>query len=149
MLRNFLPGSICRLPSTPRRRRTKASCSDFCLSRDDAAPNAPERVPSNYVPLQTFALDKSRQYQQQFADLYFLRLTKIRPAVEAAARAAWEDTVIGGEEVRQAERVLDVRQGALCWATGTIYVDMALKPNILDDVSKDVSSSFVALSSSL
>jgi len=33
--------------------------------------------------------------------------------------------------------VLDVRQGELCWVAGTVYVDMPLKPNILDDVSKD------------
>lgn len=35
------------------------------------------------------------------------------------------------------ERVLDVRQGELCWVTGTVYMDMPLKPNILDDISKD------------
>ena len=36
------------------------------------------------------------------------------------------------------DRVLDVRQGDLCWVAGTIYMDMPLKPNILDDISKDV-----------
>lgn len=30
-----------------------------------------------------------------------------------------------------------MRQGELCWVAGTVYRDMALKPNILDDVSKD------------
>lgn len=70
--------------------------------------------------------------------MYFLRLTKIRPAVDAAAAAAWEGTVIGGEEVKRVERVLDVRQGELCWVVGTVYMEMPLKPNVLDDVSKDV-----------
>lgn len=28
--------------------------------------------------------------------------------------------------------------GELCWVTGTVYIDMPLKPNILDDISKDV-----------
>jgi len=28
--------------------------------------------------------------------------------------------------------------GELCWVTGTVYMDMPLKPNILDDISKDV-----------
>lgn len=55
------------------------------------------------------------------------------------AEAAWEGTVIGGETAKKVNRVLDVRQGELCWVSGTIYVDMPLKPNILEDVSKDVS----------
>lgn len=46
---------------------------------------------------------------------------------------------IAGEKARKVDRVLDVRQGALCWVTGTIYMDLPLKPNILDDVAKDVS----------
>lgn len=72
--------------------------------------------------------------------MYFLRLTKIKPAVEQLASAAWDDEVIGGEPVIKAERVLDIRQGELCWVTGTVYMDMPLKPNILEDVSKDVCS---------
>lgn len=45
---------------------------------------------------------------------------------------------IAGEEVRRVDRVLDVRQGELCYVAGTVYMDMPLKPNILDDISKDV-----------
>ena len=40
--------------------------------------------------------------------------------------------------MRRVDRVLDVRQGELCWVAGTVYMDMPLKPNILDDISKDV-----------
>ena len=40
--------------------------------------------------------------------------------------------------MHRVDRVLDVRQGELCWVVGTIYMDMPLKPNILDDISKDV-----------
>ena len=98
-----------------------------------------ERSTSSYHPLHTFDLGKDLQYKQQFADIYFLRLTKIKPAVEQIAEASWEDTVIGGEKAKPVERVLDVRQGELCWVTGTVYMDMPLKPNILEDVSKDVS----------
>ncbi len=101
-------------------------------------PDVPERLQSGYVPLTTFRLDKDRQYQQQFADMYFLRLTKIMPAVEQIASAAFEDIVIGDEPAKKVDRVLDVRQGELCWVAGTIYMDMPLKPNILDDVTKDV-----------
>ncbi|KAL2880961.1 DNA polymerase delta small subunit Cdc1 [Colletotrichum sp. CLE4] len=95
------------------------------------------RATSTYKPFHTFDLPKDRSYQQQYADVYFLRLTSIRPAVDAVAAEAWDGTVIGGEEARHVNRVLDVRQGELCWVTGTVYMDMALKPNILEDVSKD------------
>lgn len=78
--------------------------------------------------------------------MYFLRLAKIKPSVEQVASAAWQGTVIGGEEVRKVERVLDVRQGELCWVAGTVYMDMPLKPNILEDVSKDVSQPLSSLS---
>ena len=96
------------------------------------------RLPSSYKPLHTFHLKKDRSYQQQYGDMYFLRLTRIKPAVEKMAVEAWSDTVIGDEPTRRVERVLDVRQGDLCWVSGTVYMDMPLKPNILDDVSKDV-----------
>ncbi|KAI1390964.1 DNA polymerase alpha/epsilon subunit B-domain-containing protein [Hypoxylon trugodes] len=96
-----------------------------------------ERAPSNYKPLHSFKLDKEKSYQQQFADMYFLRLTKIKPAVEQLAAADWEGAVIGDEPVKKVERVLDIRQGELCWVSGTVYMDMSLKPNILEDVSKD------------
>ncbi|MCJ1288905.1 hypothetical protein MMC34_000436 [Xylographa carneopallida] len=98
-----------------------------------------ERSASYYNPLHTFELAKGDQkhYQQQYADIYFLRLAMLKPAVKEAAETAWGDFEIGGEAVHQVERVLDVRQGELCWVMGTIYMDMPLKPNILDDISKD------------
>ena len=37
------------------------------------------------------------------------------------------------------DRVLDVRQGELCWVVGTVYMELGLKPNILDDIAKEVS----------
>jgi DNA polymerase delta subunit 2 len=72
--------------------------------------------------------------------MYFLRLTRIRPAVERAAEAAWADAVVGGERAHRVDRVLDVRQGEFCWITGTVYMEMKLKPDVLDDVTKDVSN---------
>lgn len=103
----------------------------------DEAHHALSRTPSSYKPLRTFDLDQQRSYKQQFGDMYFLRLTKIKPAVDEVASEAWDGTVIAGETARKVERVLDVRQGQLCWVTGTVYMEMPLKPNILDDVSKD------------
>ena len=45
---------------------------------------------------------------------------------------------LGGEKAQFIERVLDVRQGELCWVVGTVYMEMSLKPNVLDDISKEV-----------
>lgn len=69
--------------------------------------------------------------------MYFLRLAKLKPAVEQTAAEDWEDFEIAGEKAQRVERVLDVRQGQLCWVVGTIYMDMPLKPNILDELSKE------------
>ncbi|GJN85982.1 hypothetical protein PLIIFM63780_009558 [Purpureocillium lilacinum] len=103
----------------------------------DVPHQVPLRAPSSYKPLDSFALNKQRTYQQQYGDMYFLRLTKIKPAVDEVAAATWDGTVIGGEEAKKVDRVLDVRQGELCWVAGTVYMEMALKPDILEDVSKD------------
>lgn len=110
----------------------------------DTPLSVPPRDESSYKPLSTFTLDQQRSYKQQYGDMYFLRLTKIKPAVEQVAAASWDGTTIGGETASKVDRVLDVRQGELCWVAGTVYMDMALKPNILEDVSKDVSCTLVA-----
>ncbi|KAI9789623.1 MAG: hypothetical protein M1833_002286 [Piccolia ochrophora] len=96
-----------------------------------------DRTQSHYNPLHTFALEKVKQYQQQYGDMYFLRLARLKPAVEEIAAAAWATVKLGDEAVRRVDRVLDVRQGELSWVAGTVYLDMPLKPNILDDISKD------------
>lgn len=37
-------------------------------------------------------------------------------------------------------RVLDVQKGKLCYIIGTVYMDMPLKPNVLNDLARDVSA---------
>lgn len=69
--------------------------------------------------------------------MYFARLAVLKPAVEKVAQEAWSSFAIGNDTVYKVDRVLDVRQGELVWVTGTIYMEMPLKPNILDDISKD------------
>ena len=48
---------------------------------------------------------------------------------------------LAGEKAKRVDRVLDVRQGELSWVIGTVYMDMPMKPNVLDDISKEVSHS--------
>ncbi|PKY02107.1 DNA polymerase delta subunit 2 [Aspergillus campestris IBT 28561] len=98
-----------------------------------------QRETSLYNPLHTFQLPpgQDRHYQQQYGDMYFLRLAKLKPAAEQIALEAWDGFSIAGEHARRVDRVLDVRQGELCWVAGTIFMDMPLKPNILDDLTKE------------
>lgn len=69
--------------------------------------------------------------------MYFARLARLKPAVESIASEAFDGLDIGGDSPHRVDRVLDVRQGELCWVTGTIYMEMPLKPNILDDIGKE------------
>lgn len=53
----------------------------------------PSRNPSAYRPLHTFELPKGteKHYQQQYADMYFVRLAQLKKAVKQKAQEAWED----------------------------------------------------------
>ncbi|KAI9718322.1 MAG: hypothetical protein M1828_006724 [Chrysothrix sp. TS-e1954] len=106
-------------------------------SDKDEEQQATGRTASSYQVLHDFELAKAEGYQQQYGDMYFLRLARLKPAIEKLAIDEWEGKEIAGDVVHKVERVLDVRQGELCWVTGTVYWDMPLKPNILDDISKD------------
>ncbi|KZV94084.1 hypothetical protein EXIGLDRAFT_673445 [Exidia glandulosa HHB12029] len=80
-----------------------------------------------------FLLDVSaRSYKHQFANLYFMRLNKLRNAVKQRAAAKWADA--GAVHV---PKVLEVQKGQRSYIVGTVYMDMRLKPNILDDIGKD------------
>lgn len=69
--------------------------------------------------------------------MYFARLAQLKPAVETVAAESFGGFEIAGETAQRVERVLDVRQGELCWVVGTIYMELPLKPNILDDIGKE------------
>jgi DNA polymerase delta subunit 2 len=107
-------------------------------SKDETFPEL-HRLPSAYHPMHSFILPtgENKNYMQQFSDIYFLRLAKLKPSVEESATDVWEGFEIAGEHAQKVERVLDVRQGQLCWVAGTIYMDLPLKPNILDELSKE------------
>ncbi|EGX50410.1 hypothetical protein AOL_s00076g174 [Orbilia oligospora ATCC 24927] len=95
-----------------------------------------ERHQTVYKTDTKFQLD-TLSYQTQYVDIYFLRLAKLKRIVEAHGRERWDAVEVNGDYVKRVDRVLDVRQGELCWITGTIYMNMPLKPNVLDDIAKD------------
>ena len=96
------------------------------------------RTPCTYNPLATYTLlPKAKHYQQQYADMYFARLAQLKPSLVQLATEAFSDYEIAGEQAKRVDRVLDVRQGNLCWVVGTIYMDMPLKPSVMDDIGKE------------
>ena len=92
--------------------------------------------------LQKDFIIKTRQYRSQYAGIYYLRLTILKPIVKARGQSIWANSEIGGQPAPFKERILDVRQGKPCWIVGSVFVDMELKPNVLEDLAKDVSFIF-------
>jgi len=84
----------------------------------------------------------NRTYKQQFASIYFLRLAVLKDYCVNACAEKWNDMAIAGQKAKHVERVLDVRQGELGWVVGTVYMDLPLKPNVLEDLARDVSLHF-------
>lgn len=73
------------------RSKLKLTLSSLACSSNEEYESA-FRLPSRYNPLHTFRLPMGggRHYQQQYGDMYFLRLAKLKPAVEQVATEAWE-----------------------------------------------------------
>lgn len=113
---------------------------DPLLSKPDAdSHQSLTRAETTYAPLYTYTLPRGqgKHYQQQYADMYFARLAQLKPPLQQIAAEAFSDFEIGGEYARKVDRVLDVRQGELCWVIGTVYMEMPLKPNVLEDIGKE------------
>ncbi|KAJ3012484.1 hypothetical protein HKX48_006263 [Thoreauomyces humboldtii] len=77
---------------------------------------------------------KERNYTQQYAGIYYMRLNMLRPRAMAAATERWGKSESNPTLV---SKVLDVLAGQVCYIVGTVYVDMPLKPNILDEVTQE------------
>ncbi|RUS20370.1 DNA polymerase delta small subunit [Endogone sp. FLAS-F59071] len=95
------------------------------------------RILAEYDEMETLRdslLVTERSYRQQYANLYFVRLIMLRPPVLAAATARWGELQGNPKHVN---KVLDVQQGQACYIIGTVYMEMPLKPNILDDITKE------------
>ncbi|KAF9483771.1 hypothetical protein BDN70DRAFT_262218 [Pholiota conissans] len=77
-----------------------------------------------------------KSYKHQYSNIYFIRLRLLRGFVEENARRRW--SVLAGKPVL-VPRALEVEKGKLCYVVGTIYMDMPLKPNVMDDIARDQS----------
>jgi DNA polymerase delta subunit 2 len=69
---------------------------------------------------------------QQFSSLYFGRLKELKSKVETRAIKKHPDATL-------ATRILQLTHGAKFIVTGTLFKDMRLKPNILQEYTREVS----------
>ncbi|THU99957.1 hypothetical protein K435DRAFT_719350 [Dendrothele bispora CBS 962.96] len=89
-------------------------------------------LPDNFP---SFRIEKAhRSYKHQYSNIYFIRLRLLRKFVEESAKRRWAD--VPGNPVH-VPRVLEVVRSKLCWIVGTVYMDMPLKPNVLEDISRE------------
>jgi len=68
-------------------------CSDVDHASSDQDYPTATRSTATYIPQRNYDLERgeSKHYQQQFSDMYFLRLAKLKPTVEKLAEEAWDD----------------------------------------------------------
>lgn len=90
-----------------------------------------QRAEAEYISLDSrFHLNQqARNYERQYAQLYFYRLVQMRPILEAAAKAKWPGIPI--------VNVLNIPEEGEVVVVGTLYKEMALKPSILDEYTKE------------
>ncbi|ORX39674.1 DNA polymerase alpha/epsilon subunit B-domain-containing protein [Kockovaella imperatae] len=109
-------------------------------SRLEEPENEPTQRPStsysNLAELSApFHIDPAqRSYRHQYSNIYFVRLVELRPIVERNAQARW-----GGVRGKPPllPRILNLQKGQLCYIVGTVYLEMPLKPNVLEDMARD------------
>lgn len=76
-----------------------------------------------------------RNFIQQYANIYYMRLASLKADTVKAASLGWDDIKIDGRQVHHVDKVLHIGDSQLCWVVGTIYKEMKFKPSILEDVS--------------
>ncbi|KAI9356311.1 DNA polymerase alpha/epsilon subunit B-domain-containing protein [Zopfochytrium polystomum] len=78
-----------------------------------------------------------RTYTQQFAGLYFTRLALMRKRVLSRAIELWGPSSDVHPKPRQVDRLLDIEPNVFTFVVGTVYMDMPLKPNVLDEITRE------------
>ncbi|GAA6035952.1 hypothetical protein JCM8097_005182 [Rhodosporidiobolus ruineniae] len=86
----------------------------------------------------SFAVGKDdKHFSKQYANLYWLRLTELKQRVRERARRRWSELEGVKTPPPYVKKLLEVDNGQLCYVIGTVYVDMPLKPNVLEDLARD------------
>jgi DNA polymerase delta subunit 2 len=63
------------------------------------------------------------------------RNSRVRIYLSPPTRRVFSRVHLG--EPKFVERVLEVEKGQLCYIIGTVYLEMPMKPNILEDIARD------------
>ncbi|TRM61693.1 DNA polymerase alpha/epsilon subunit B-domain-containing protein [Schizophyllum amplum] len=79
--------------------------------------------------------DKDKSFHKQYANIYFLRLNALRDSVLQNAERKWKH--VEGDPIH-VPRVLEVVKAKLCYVVGTVYMEMPLKPSVMEDIARDV-----------
>lgn len=97
----------------------------------EAAPKAGTipRATCQYTSRDEKFLVAKRNFERQYAQLYFSRLMLLQPTMEAAVAQAWPNTRVS--------KILSVGEDQDVAVIGTLFKDMRLKPSILDEYAKD------------
>ncbi|KAJ1679783.1 DNA polymerase delta small subunit Cdc1 [Spiromyces aspiralis] len=77
---------------------------------------------------------KKRGYTQQFAHLYFVRLTLLKKDTVRAAKAKWAED---RPDAIYTNKLLDMSGAGLRYGVGIVYIEMEDKPNIIDDITRE------------
>lgn len=82
---------------------------------------------------QPTTIERNSNYHQQYAQIYFCRLQALLPVLIANSKKKWNFSSI-------VNRVLEVSDssGSLCTVIGTLFAELPLKPNVIQDLSDDV-----------
>ncbi|CAJ0757219.1 17365_t:CDS:10 [Entrophospora sp. SA101] len=81
---------------------------------------------------------REKNYHINYAALYYARLVELKPIVLESARRKWRETRVDiFHNARFCDKILDIRPDEICYMIGTVYIEMANKPNILDEITKD------------
>lgn len=78
---------------------------------------------------------KEKAFRTQFASIYYQRLMQMTPALRKAATAKWISSGqhAGKPTPTMVNKILEVKSNERCIIVGTVYKEMKLKPNILDE----------------
>lgn len=107
----------------------------------------------------------SRSYSKQYAQLYDYRLAYLKKRILPRAKSRWVDNFDAfsqsqsqplsqldssdagpsngaarlsmDEPPKFVDRILDVRQGDICYVVGNVYCAMPLKPDVLEDLTRE------------
>ncbi|EGG08295.1 uncharacterized protein MELLADRAFT_35023 [Melampsora larici-populina 98AG31] len=100
--------------------------------------NPQTRLTLSYDPLNQLRSEfiiksNSRQFSSQFSNLYYQRLLKLKSNLQSSSKVKWKDEF-------KSVRILDILVGQKMVVIGTVYCDLKFKPNVLDDLSREVST---------